>query len=178
MIIGLAGYAGSGKNTFADLLVEHENFSQMAFADPMRQALYELNPIVNADNTGGFFRLQDLVDNLGWDKAKRDFSEIRFLLQKMGTEVGRNIIGENIWVDALFQNAPKNNLVISDVRFPNEARAIWKNGGYIIRINRPNVSPANNHSSELNFFQHDFVIKNDGEPIDMLNKYRLYFEKN
>lgn len=68
----------------------------------------------------------------------------RLLLQLLGTEAGRNIIHPNIWVNALFTDFKQlvspgytNNWIITDVRFPNEAKAIKDRGGIMIRINRP-----------------------------------------
>jgi hypothetical protein len=181
MIIGLAGYSGSGKDTFADLLVEHENFIKVAFADQMRSALYALNPLIKSESSDDLFCLKDLVDDIGWDFAKRQFSEVRSLLQKMGTEVGRNIIDEYVWVDALFKQYKKNpevNLVIPDVRFSNEACEIWARGGHVIRVVRPDTHPVNSHISEIAFTQQDLIIRNDGKPIEMLFKYRNYFERS
>jgi hypothetical protein len=175
MILGLCGFAGSGKDEFAKLLVQHENFQRMAFADIMRECLYALNPIVHATEDGHFFKVQTIVDSVGWDVAKRDFPDIRTLLQKFGTECGRNILGENIWVDALFNKYKSGNLVISDVRFPNEAQKIWDLNGKIIRIVRPNVEAPNDHFSEFAFKQQDFVILNDGAPEKMLDRYRAYW---
>jgi hypothetical protein len=181
MIIGLAGYGGSGKDTLADLLVEHKNFVKASFADPMRKALYILNPLINSETNNNFFRLQNLIDDIGWDAAKRQFPEIRFLLQRLGTEIGRNLIDENVWVSTLFkeyENQPNINLVIPDVRFPNEAYEIWNRGGYVIRVIRPDTHPVNDHLSEVAFNRQDLIIRNDGQPMEMLFKYQNYFERN
>jgi dephospho-CoA kinase len=69
MIIGLSGYAQSGKNTVADILVDHHGFIQLAFADAIRAFVYEINPMVACSPTG---YLQDLVNLKGWDEAKQE----------------------------------------------------------------------------------------------------------
>lgn len=61
----------------------------------------------------------------------------RLLLQLLGTECGRNIIHPNIWVNATMADYTEHsNWIISDVRFPNEVKAIKDRGGISIRVNR------------------------------------------
>ena len=69
MIIGLSGYARSGKDTVAQVLVEKYGFQRIAFADKIREFLYDLNP--RLDHTlKDSLRLRDIVDVNGWEKAK------------------------------------------------------------------------------------------------------------
>ena len=81
----------------------------------------------------------------------------------VGTEFGRNMIHPNIWVNTLFNRYDKNtNLLITDLRFPNEYDEIKKRGGIVIRINRSNEN-SSNHISECALDNHnfDYVINND-----------------
>lgn len=143
MIIGLSGYARSGKDTVAELLVLNYGFKRMAFADGIRQALLALNPLLQDG-----LRLNDVVDEHGWEVAKSK-DEVRRLLQVMGTEVGRKLIHEDVWVWRLFNAiSTDERIVIPDVRFPNEARMVESQGGEVWRINRPNLSAVNEHVSE------------------------------
>lgn len=164
MIIGLSGYARTGKDTVADYLVENHEFTRLAFADPMREALYALNPSLGLSRLS----LQEVIDECGWDGYKETLfgEEIRGLLQRMGTEVGREMFGEHFWVDYLLNKALeiKGNVVISDVRFLNEAEAIRQANGQVWRVNRPGVKAANSHASEIqmdSFDNFDVVITND-----------------
>lgn len=164
MIIGLSGYARSGKDTVAELLVLNYGFKRMAFADGIRQALLELNPILHEG-----YRLNELVQMYGWEVAKGK-DEVRRLLQVMGTEVGRKLINEDVWVWLLFnQINTDERIVIPDVRFPNEARMIEQQGGEVWRINRHNHSAVNDHVSERALDNHMFqrVIYNDGTLDDL-----------
>jgi hypothetical protein len=102
----------------------------MSFAQPMRDAIYTLNPLVEGGN-----RVADLVDEYGWDVAKAN-PEVRRLLQVFGTEVGRKQFGENFWVQQAFDKIEGNKIVFSDVRFPNEILAIKRAGGIVVRIRR------------------------------------------
>lgn len=170
MIIGLMGYAGSGKDEVAKILVNKFNFERRAFADKIRDILYEMNPM-----TGGE-PLQIRVDSDGWDKAKQH-PEVRRLLQKLGVSA-RTHIGENVWVNsALFKLFANNLYVISDVRFENEVNAIKIIGGEIWRIERPGVGPVNNHVSEtgLDNLSADRTLLNSGtlEDLEVLVKLRL-----
>jgi hypothetical protein len=164
MIIGLSGYAQSGKDTVAELLCLNYGFKRISFALPMRDAIYTLNPIVEGGN-----RVADLVDEYGWDVAKAN-PEVRRLLQTFGTEVGRNLFGETFWIDQAFKRAEEyQRVVFSDVRFPNEASAIVNKGGDVWRINRHNHAPVNGHKSEhaMDMFMFKHVIYNDGALSDL-----------
>jgi dephospho-CoA kinase len=112
MIIGLSGYAQSGKDTVAELLCLNYGYKRISFADPMRDAIYTLNPYVEGGN-----RVADLVDEYGWDVAKAN-PEVRRLLQVFGTEVGRKQFGENFWVQQAFDKLESTKIVFADVRFP------------------------------------------------------------
>lgn len=165
-LIAFSGVARSGKDSAARVLIERHGFTRIAFADPMREALYRLNPIVLASkNDGGYDRLSDLVDYHGWDEVKVLYPEVRQLLQRFGTEAGRDIHGEDCWVNAAFRRAEGlERIVITDVRFDNEARAVHKRGGLVVKVVRPGVEAVNGHVSDRGVTEHllDRVIHNDG----------------
>jgi hypothetical protein len=164
LLIGLSGYARSGKDTVAELLCLNYGYKRVSFADPMRQALYVLSP--KLDN---IVRLSEYVDDYGWDVAKQN-QEVRRLLQVFGTEVGRKMFGLDFWIDiALKDLSGDTQVVISDVRFPNEADAIAKLGGSVWRINRKNHSAVNGHASEhaMDNYMFSHVIYNDGTLDDL-----------
>ena len=174
MLIGLSGYARSGKDTVAELLCLNYGYKRVSFADPMRQALYVLSP--KLDN---IVRLSEYVDDYGWDVAKQN-QEVRRLLQVFGTEVGRKMFGLDFWIDiALKDLSGDTQVVISDVRFPNEADAIAKLGGSMWRINRKNHSAVNGHASEhaMDNYMFNHVIYND-ETLDDLSDEVFMLAKN
>jgi hypothetical protein len=149
VIIGLCGYAQSGKDTAAAHLVESHGWARVAFADPLREMMLELNPVVPME-TGVYLRLRRLVETSGWDEAKKN-PEVRRLLQALGTEAGRKVLGDDIWVDVAAKKIRKlfpQNVVLTDVRFENEARMILGMKGRVIRIERPGVGAVNGHVSE------------------------------
>jgi len=162
-LVGFSGYARSGKDTAADSL-SSLNFRRISFADKLREFVYEINPIIVSD--GSYARLREVIDKYGWDGYKETAwaTEIRHNLQVVGTECGRNMISQNIWVDATLNNLGPGNYAISDVRYPNEIDAIRSKGGKVYRILRNGVEPANLHSSETSLDGYDFdgYIHNDG----------------
>lgn len=169
-IIGLSGYARSGKDTAAEIMADF-GFQRAAFADHIRDALYRTNPHISAN-----CRVSTMVDAFGWDKAKTRFPEIRRLLQVLGTEVGRSIVGPDVWIDSLFKGFDDGGqYVISDVRFPNEYDAIKQWGGEVWRIERPATVAVNSHPSEaaLDGYHFDRVIHNDGHIDDLRRKIIL-----
>lgn len=173
MIIGLSGYAQSGKNTVADILVDHHGFIQLAFADAIRDFVYEINPMVACSPTG---YLQDLVNLKGWDEAKQE-PQVRRLLQSTGL-AGRNMIDEYLWVAltlSQIKDPQEGKYVITDVRFPNEAAALTSQGGQIWRIERPGVDAVNDHVSEtaLDAWIFDETILNDGTIEDLKKKIKV-----
>lgn len=163
MIIGVSGYARAGKDTIADYLVDNFGFTKMSFADPMRQALVLLNPIITM--SGHHIHLADAVRLIGWEDLKSMSPDIRPLLQRLGTEVGRNMFGENFWVNLAMKEAAKyDKVVFADVRFVNEADAVAEAGGRVWRVERPDFGPANDHVSEhaLDDYHFDTIIPNNG----------------
>ena len=113
---------------------------------------------------------------------------VRELLQKLGTEAMRDGLHANVWVNALFANyTDKNNWCITDMRFPNEMKAVEDKGGITIRVNRPystvvgqgNGNPATFsqtqfHPSEtaLDGAKFTYEINNDGTMEDLVKKVR------
>ncbi len=176
MIIGLSGYAGSGKDEVAKILVKEYGFKRIAFADKVREILYELDPVVMVDVHYKDITVRDLVNDEGWDDAKKN-KEIRNLLQRLGVAV-RNNLGLDAWVDAALKNVYLNeHVVVTDVRFINEASKIKEIRGGLWRIKRPDVKAVNNHISEteLDGYKVDQIFYNKGslEELNILVKNRM-----
>ena len=142
MIIGLAGYARSGKDEVAKILVENYGFTRVAFADPIRQFLLRVNPILESGH-----RVGELVKEFNWNIAKSK-DETRRLMQEIGV-AAREMFGEDFWVNLAMEEAHfHENVVITDVRFKNEIASIHNMNGKIFRVMRDGVGPVNNHISE------------------------------
>lgn len=183
-LIGLSGYARSGKDEFAKVLVEEFGWTRVAFADKLREVLYQLNPIVDVDAARmrkTLYYVQDVIDSFGWDGYKNTpyGPEIRRLLQRLGTEAGRQTLGENIWVDAALTGFEEDaKIVVTDCRFPNEAQAIKERGGVVVRIERDGIGPANDHPSEtsLDNWGFDYAVSNDGTLGEYRDQIRTFID--
>lgn len=161
-IVGLMGYAGAGKDTVGQILVEDYGYKRRAFADALRQVLLHLDPIVRY--RGGGRRLDALLDEEEvWDKAKQT-PEVRQLLQRLGVGV-RQHVDEDAWVNAVERSlSPGKHYVITDVRFPNEIRWVRSKGGFLLRVDRQGHGPVNGHISEQAWTstEPDAVVANTG----------------
>lgn len=168
-LIGLIGYARTGKDTVADYLVDQHEFVRLASGDLVRDVLYAANPWITTGN-GYRRRLQLVVDKFGWEETKA-IPEVRRLLQELGTEGVRRTLGEDVWIDETLRRAKAcpADVVITDTRFPNEAQKVRMAGGVLVRINRPGVGPLNGHSSEtlIDSIKADHVVENDGTLEDL-----------
>lgn len=176
-ILGIVGHGGSGKDQFAAYLAEH-NFEKLSFADPLRAIAWDLNPIIIDENIlGGFDDYQSLLNEHGYEKAKREYPYIRQVLQALGTDAMRKHLTESVWVDAWERNAERilatgKRVVTPDVRFQNEVDRIHELGGVVARIIRPGVVPANEHKSEslASRYPGSFPIYNDSDLENLKEK--------
>lgn len=172
MIIGLTGYAQSGKDTVAKVLVEKHGFKRIAFADKIRELVYETDPMIKGD-----YHLKVMVDAYGWDVIKQT-PEVRRMLQNIGM-AARTVFGDLFWVtQALKQVRFTENWVITDVRFKNEADMIKTyDDSQIWRIKRHGVEAVNNHISEteMETYKVDQILQNRGtlEELEELVSSRL-----
>ena len=173
MLIGLSGFAQSGKDTAATFLAE-KGFQRIGFADPVREMLFKLNPTVGIsqknDENGPMLVVHNVrseVNSLGWEGAKQEWDEIRRLLQVLGTDCGRNMFGDDIWVNIATEKIKVGgNYVFTDVRFRNEAQKIKELGGVVWRIERDGVAPVNAHISEYALLDYDFDARIQNTTLD------------
>jgi hypothetical protein len=177
-LIGIIGLKRSGKDTYASRLVSHHGYTRLALADPMREFALALDPIVAVydagEEWGGVLteRLSEVVAREGWEQAKtRD--EVRRTLQRLGTEAGRGVLGENVWINVTdkIQYEVPGPVVITDIRFPNEYEWITRRGGYLVRVVRAGTF-AGDHSSEtmagdLTGFPADMTVLNETTVADL-----------
>lgn len=162
MIIGLTGYAQSGKDTVAKILTDNYGYARIAFADKIREYLYEMNPLIDYIVGEPIF-LKERVKRDGWEQTKQN-PHVRRVLQNAGV-AARKVFGEDFWIyQALSDVAPQDKVIVTDVRFKNEADWIKGFGGQIWRVNRDGVGAVNGHISESEMAEYpvDFTINNNG----------------
>lgn len=179
-LIGLVGRKRSGKDTFASGLVER-GYTRVAFADPLREMVEEIDPIVGGTRQGsqGVTLRMALEVFGGWEGIKDSpvANEARRLLQQSGQAVRR--YDPDFWLrqglrkarDVVAASEPgKGGAVITDVRYANEAAAIQGAGGILVRIVRPDLVSTDTHPSEteLDGYPTDFTIRNTGTADDLV----------
>lgn len=176
MIIGLVGFKQVGKSTAAKYLEEHWGFQRHNMKDALVAEIKKNFPRL----------LRQIYDETGntWIDQERMFDWLfenkpplmRALLQEYGTEVRRGD-RDSYWTDQWDQNtfsarALKQNIVVDDVRFLNEAEAIKKRGGVIVRLTRPDVPTGGSHASETEQLQigADYTISCEQGDVEKLYK--------
>lgn len=185
--VGCIGFATAGKDVIADALVAHRHFQKVNMSDALLGDMLVLDPYVGyegptqGDVGRGLLRASDIVNEHGYDEAKRLFPEFRRLLQDYGTDVVRKRIEDDCWVRRAGERAAMfDRVVTTGIRFENELDGI----DYLIYVTRPGVGPINNHISDdirpLAMARADGFLVNDGTVEDLqakaLSLYDLVIE--
>ena len=129
MIIGLCGFAGSGKGTLADILVENHGFRKISFATKLKDTasvMFGWDRDLLEGITDESRAWREEVDEYWSNELEQEITP-RIMLQLFGTDCVRKNLHNNIWVSivkkTLIDN-PDVNWIIPDVRFPNEVDVI------------------------------------------------------
>lgn len=139
MIIGLTGKKGCGKSTVARIIAEKYDFGIKSFATPIKLMLSAMG-----------LSNEELYDPAKKEEVIPEFGKSpRELMQLLGTEFGRTLVSQNIWVTSLDKSLDDDrDYVIDDVRFDNEAAMIRARGGLIVRVVRGLDAVSDDHISE------------------------------
>lgn len=156
MIIGIAGKKRAGKDTLAAGLSAALGLPRDSFAAPIRAFVGQI--------TG--MRPEELEASKETPLAWLDGMTPRRMMQTVGTEWGRQSVHSELWVRSLFARAPRSGVIVSDVRFPNEADAILARGGIVFRVNRLGQGAGDEHLSEVPLPDHLVTVElfNDSTP--------------
>ena len=164
-LIGLTGRAGCGKNTVADFLCETHGFVQIALADPLRDGLKAMLGL-----TAEQLHRRDLKETpIDWiGKSPRE------LLQTLGTEWGRELVADDLWLRVAARRIARikaypphlhvAGIVVSDIRYENEADWLREQGGQLWLIKR---NPNHRHAMEERTASHSseqHIPTHAGEP--------------
>jgi hypothetical protein len=181
-LIGLCGYAQTGKDTVGQILAEEFGFARVSFAGPVKEHMELLNPYIGVRTLASPKRLSEALEDYGgWDGVKHhappeEKDEIRRLLQVYGTDLVRDRLNEDAWIDkgimATWKLRGQNkSVVVTDVRFPNEGEKI-RNVGSVWKIHRPGIGPERDHSSEtmVDLVKADRDIHNNGTLAELKEK--------
>lgn len=174
MIIGLCGFRGSGKDTVGAYLIKQHGYERRAFADPLKKSIANLFGIpfseVDRMKSDESYRV---TISIGYEHSIQTVTpnvnlSWREFLQRYGTEAHRDVpeMGNDFWVDLTLPHNGyyiNRDIVVTDVRFENEARRIEYLGGIIVQVKRPGIDNKDPHSSEkLEGLTPHFIIFNDG----------------
>lgn len=170
MLFGIAGPARSGKDTVADFIIALRGGRRYSFADPIRNMLKAIGIDMNQPYWQA--RKEQPIPILGVSPRR--------MMQTLGTEWGRQLIHPDLWLiiaegeRALSKDEP---MVISDVRFENEAAWIRNSGGRMIHVTRANAAKIEPHASENGVGREpqDVVIENNGTLEQLYEKLRRTF---
>ena len=172
-VIGLMGYKRAGKDTVADHLVNAHGYTRIAHADILRDMLWELNPLF-VDGTGGAWRLARYLGantTEAWEDFKTSEPDAyRDLLRTHGAVIGSrapDFFVDQVWEQINYTDRA-TRWVITDVRFPAEARKFTSPIHQRWRITRPGVV-GDGHPSEvaLDKWPADRASYNDGTIADL-----------
>jgi len=177
LIIGIGHKARHGKDTVAEMIVELGreqglDFVSLSFAEALKKttaAAFCLDPAIMFDD-----RKLDVLPF--WSAVFGRDVTVTWLLQFIGTDIFRNRVHANIWAlnvkRKIIDLSSIQHVVISDVRFPNEARMIIDMGGVLIKVDASerlrgegvDTARDNQHRSEIaldDFNKWDYVIDNN-----------------
>lgn len=177
-LVGLVGRARSGKDTFADVLVEEHSFAKLALADPLREMAASIDPVVGWEPTfypdgddrvsigAGPTHYRAAVAVYGYERAKDRYPELRRFLQRLGTEGIRGHVADDYWVREAERRiqASADPVVVTDVRFANEAEMIRRNGGLLVGLLRGEASEPSHSSEAVDdlVYGADVIVDNNG----------------
>lgn len=200
-IIGICGFIGSGKDTAADYLVNFHEFRRDSFAATLKDAVaavFGWDRELLEGRTKHAREWREQVDTWWAERLKMPELTPRLALQLWGTEVCRRSFHDDIWIASLesrLRNS-RDNIVISDCRFPNEIKAIKNAGGKVVWVQRGELpswhimaAKANHgdivaaeklkalgvHASETAWVGTDFdyIVDNNGTVDDLYNRIAM-----
>jgi len=170
MIIGLCGYAQSGKSTAAAYLAKEHGFKRVNFKDALVAEMKERFPDVLKGLLKHYYSEGKGVVEID-DLFRVKPTLVRSLMQNYGTNV-RRVDKPNYWVDQWVDKvkATRGNIVVDDVRFFNELSAITELDGLLLRVTRPDITSPGNHVSETEqeLFCEDFTISGEAGSHDAI----------
>jgi len=162
-LIGISGLIGSGKTLLADTLCAEHNYQKVKMATPIKDMLLSVG--LTQDDIEG--ETKEIPNKLLCGKSPR------FAMQTLGTEWGRNQIGDDVWVNLWGAKVEtlmsmNSNVVCDDIRFPNEVEKIQQMGGIVVRLSR-GVVQQQTHSTENQQLNYNILLDNNGDIQDVVS---------
>lgn len=170
-IIALSGFIGSGKDTVADYLVNFMEFKRVSFAGTLKDsvaAVFGWDREMLEGRTKESRTIREQVDTWWANRLNMPHLTPRWVLQYWGTDVCRHGFHDDLWIASLENKiqASKDNIVITDCRFPNEVECIRRNDGKVVWIRRGMLPDWYSTASRAN--------SGDKEAIAKLAEYKIH----
>tara|TARA_R110000850_G_scaffold91896_2_gene195378 strand:+ start:921 stop:1949 length:1029 start_codon:yes stop_codon:yes gene_type:complete len=164
-LIGLVAPKQSGKDTASEHMVQRHDFTNLKFAQPLKDMIRSLLASAGYKN----YHIEDFIEGKRREEPLPIFGgkSVRYMMQSLGTEWGRNLLCADVWLNIMrskIESLPDNPIVISDVSFDNEADMVRSMGGDVVRIQRDAAeSNGDTHASEggRSSVKADLVIRNN-----------------
>lgn len=168
-VIGISGFARSGKDTTANFILASQGGYIYSFADPIRAMLRPLG----VDMSDPYWQANKEVEIPVLGVSPRR------LMQTLGTEWGRQLIHPDLWLILAKQRLVNAGpgMIIADVRFENEAAWVRSQGGRIVHLVRKGRTVVEAHPSEdgINVSVEDVVLHNDGDLSNLQHRVKELF---
>jgi len=179
MLIAFSGNKFAGKDTAAEVLIKRHNFKRIGLADKLKDICSEVFNIPRLDmddpskkedpfktqiyissnhlenllrrllDDGFEFDYEVALGQICRDFYGKSLSSIRDMLQTVGTDIFRNYIKDDIWLEYIKKElSPEKNIVITDARFKNEREYLKNLGAILILVHRPGYDGKSSHISE------------------------------
>lgn len=181
MLIGLHGESRAGKDSVARILVDQYGFEQRALATGIRTMLLDLNPWLR-DNFGDLVQLRWLYEECDgdWDRIKASSKDSVEFMIRLG-QSARDTISEDVWIQSQFPTMrfdvfKEGNVVISDIRQPNEVDFLRRWGGELWKVERKGTEKRG-MDSLLKDVKFDATIVNNGTLADLANTVGVIMEE-
>ena len=160
MLIAICGHKFSGKSTVANLLHNATGYEVRSFATPLKKMVCALVGCT-MDNLEDYdYKENTEVPEHLWAYCANDKHTIRALMQGLGDLMRKE--NPNVFIDCTLGNGSED-CIVSDCRFPNEAKAVKARGGIVIKVVRPDAKAEDSHQSEtlIDEIDADYTIWND-----------------
>lgn len=188
-VIGLHGGLESGKDTAFSMIekVAQRPVKRDAFADRLKQSAAAALGYKGDDPIAFCNELKE-VGQITIELYPGDIYKIvtgREYLQWYGTEAHRQVFDPDFWIKAVLPDEGRDDLeqdtllVITDVRFPNEAEAVRRVGGEVWEVDASKRKPRDeSHASEKRLPDGliDYVLDNNGTLEDLERNVRAALE--
>lgn len=202
MIIAVSGKKGSGKSTVANYFLE-KGFELRSFAGPLKTLIaevfglpmflltdqeakerHQLSIYIQKEHVEKLISLASKLYPITAEQQAKALANIpqdliqtpRQLLQVVGTDIFRNNIDTEYWLNVFKASLQGRNYICDDARFDNELALIKSLGGYVIGLNRPGMFSQDSHASEkIDLSNCDFVVQNKYNIQDLRSEIDTIF---